>query len=144
MVLKLRQDAFDAVLARDMSFYDEYSSGKIVSRVTSDTQDFSNVVTLTLNLMSQVLIVTIMVGLLVFIDLRLALIALAIAPIVIITALAFRRIARYTTTQARRVLAEVNANVQESITGISVAKNFRQEQRIYDEFKAGQRPDVPV
>ena len=135
MVLKLRQDAFDAVLARDMSFYDEYSSGKIVSRVTSDTQDFSNVVTLTLNLMSQVLIVAIVVSLLIFINPRLALIAIAIAPVVIITALAFRRIARHTTTQARRVLAEVNANVQESISGISVAKNFRQEQRIYDEFK---------
>src|SRR5574342_72989 len=66
VVLKLRQDAFDAVLARDLSFYDEYSSGKIVSRLTSDTQDFSNVVTLTLNLMSQVLIVTIVVALLVF------------------------------------------------------------------------------
>ena len=135
VVLKLRQDAFDAVLARDMSFYDEYASGKIVSRVTSDTQDFSNVVTLTLNLMSQVLIVTIVVGLLVFINPRLALITLAIAPLVIFVALAFRRIARHTTTQARRVLAEVNANVQEAITGISVAKNFRQEQRIYDEFK---------
>ncbi len=135
VVLKLRQDAFDAVLARDMSFYDDYSSGKIVSRVTSDTQDFSNVVTLTLNLMSQVLIVMIVVGLLVFINLRLALITLAIAPIVVLVALAFRRIARYTTTQARRVLAEVNANVQESITGISIAKNFRQEQRIYNEFK---------
>jgi ATP-binding cassette, subfamily B, bacterial len=135
VVLKLRRDAFDAVLARDMSFYDEYSSGKIVSRVTSDTQDFSNVVTLTLNLMSQVLIVTIVVGLLVFINPRLALITLTIAPIVVVIALAFRRIARYTTTQARRVLAEVNANVQESITGIGVAKNFRQEQRIYDEFK---------
>jgi ABC-type multidrug transport system fused ATPase/permease subunit len=135
VVLKLRQDAFDAVLARDMSFYDEYSSGKIVSRVTSDTQDFSNVVTLTLELMSQVLIVAIVVVLLVFIDPGLALIALAIAPIVVLTALAFRRIARYTTTQARRVLAEVNSNVQESINGIGVAKNFRQEQRIYDEFK---------
>ena len=135
VVLKLRQDAFDAVLARDMSFYDEYSSGKVVSRVTSDTQDFSNVVTLTLNLMSQVLIVTIVVGLLVFINPRLALITLAIAPLVVFIALAFRRIARYTTTQARRVLAEVNTNVQEAITGISVAKNFRQEQRIYDEFK---------
>ena len=76
-----------------------------------------------------------MVGLLVFINLRLALITLAIAPVVIFIALAFRRIARHTTTQARRVLAEVNANVQESITGIGVAKNFRQEQRIYDEFK---------
>ena len=135
VVLKLRQDAFDAVLARDMSFYDEYSTGKIVSRVTSDTQEFSNVVTLTLNLMSQVLIVIIVVSLLVFINLRLALIALAIAPVVIFIAFAFRRIARHTTIQARRVLAEVNANVQEAITGISVAKNFRQEQRIYSEFK---------
>jgi ABC-type multidrug transport system fused ATPase/permease subunit len=135
VVLKLRQDAFDAVLARDMSFYDEFSSGKIVSRVTSDTQDFSNVVTLSLNLMSQVLIVAIVVGLLVFINPRLALITLAIAPVVVFVALTFRRIARYTTTQARRVLAEVNSNVQESITGISVAKNFRQEQRIFDEFQ---------
>ena len=135
VVLKLREDAFDAVLARDMSFYDEYSSGKIVSRVTSDTQDFSNVVTLTLNLMSQVLIVLIVVGLLIFINFRLALIALAIAPVVVYIALAFRRIARQTTTQARRVLAEVNANVQESVTGIGVAKNFRQEQRIFEEFK---------
>jgi ABC-type multidrug transport system fused ATPase/permease subunit len=135
VVLELREDAFDAVLARDMSFYDEFSSGKIVSRVTSDTQDFSNVVTLTLNLMSQVLIVVIVVSLLVFIDARLALITLSIAPVVIFVALAFRRFARHTSTQARRVLAEVNANVQESVTGISVAKGFRQEQRIYDEFK---------
>ena len=51
MVLQLRQDAFDAVMARDMSFYDEYPSGKIVSRVTSDTEDFATVVTLTLNLL---------------------------------------------------------------------------------------------
>jgi ABC-type multidrug transport system fused ATPase/permease subunit len=135
VVVARRQDAFDAVLARDLSFYDEFSSGKIVSRVTSDTQEFSNVVTLTLSLMSQVLIVTIVVGLLLFINIRLALITLAIAPVVILTALAFRRIARYTTRQARRVLAEVNANVQEAITGIGVAKSFRQEQRIYEEFK---------
>ena len=59
VVLELRQDAFDAVMARDMSFYDEYPTGKIVSRVTSDTQDFANVVTLTLNLISQVLLVAI-------------------------------------------------------------------------------------
>src|SRR5262245_47249730 len=41
VVYEIRRDAFDAVLARDMSFYDEFSSGKIVSRVTSDTQDFA-------------------------------------------------------------------------------------------------------
>ncbi|MEZ4865694.1 MAG: ABC transporter ATP-binding protein [Caldilineaceae bacterium] len=134
VVLALRKDAFDAVLARDMSFYDEFSSGRVVSRVTSDTQDFSNVVTLTLNLISQVFQVIVIIGVLFFLNVQLTLITLVIAPITIAAALAFRRIARHTTTQARRVLAEVNANVQESVTGIAIAKNFRQEQRIYDEF----------
>jgi ATP-binding cassette subfamily B protein len=40
VVLKLRQDVFEATVAHDISFYDEHPSGKIVSRVTSDTQDF--------------------------------------------------------------------------------------------------------
>jgi ABC-type multidrug transport system fused ATPase/permease subunit len=135
VVLNLRTDAFDAVLARDMSFYDEFSTGKIVSRVTSDTQDFSTVVTLTLNLMSQILQVAVIIGVLFFINVKLALIALIIAPFIIAAALGFRQIARVTTQQARRVIAQVNANVQETITGITVAKAFRQEQSIFSEFK---------
>lgn len=134
VVLELREDAFDAVMARDMSFYDEYPTGKIVSRVTSDTQDFANVVTLTLNLISQVLLVAIIFGVLFFINTQLALIAAAIAPVIVIIALGFRRLARRTTQQARRVLAEVNAKVQETVSGIGVAKAFRQEETIYQEF----------
>ena len=56
------------------------------------------------------------------------------APVVVIVALGFRRLARHTTQQARRVLAEVNAKVQETVTGIAVAKAFRQEETIYAEF----------
>lgn len=134
VVLNLRHDAFDAVLARDMSFYDEFPSGKIVSRVTSDTQDFANVVTLALNLLSQVLLVIIILAILFYLNPTLALITLSIAPFIVVAAVAFRRIARHTTQQARRVLAEVNKTVQETVTGISVAKNFRQEQTIYNEF----------
>ncbi|MFN8454351.1 MAG: ABC transporter ATP-binding protein [Anaerolineae bacterium] len=135
VVLKLREDAFAAVMERDMSFYDEYSSGKIVSRVTSDTQDFSSVVTLTLNLLSQFLLVIMLVGVLFYINVRLALLTLIIAPLIVIISLGFRRLARLTTQRARRALAEVNSNVQESISGISIAKNFRQEETIYDEFR---------
>lgn len=134
VVLNLRKDAFDAVLERDMSFYDEFSTGRVVSRVTSDTQDFATVVTLTLNLMSQLLQVMIIVGVLFYINVSLALIALIIAPFIVAAALAFRHVARLTTQQARRVVAEVNANVQESVTGISVAKAFRRERTIYNEF----------
>lgn len=134
IVLKLRQDAFGAVMARDMSFYDEFPSGKIVSRVTSDTQSFASVVTLTLNLISEMLIVVIVVGVLLSINVRLTVMTLAIAPLVIIAALSFRHIARQTTLRAQRALANVNSNVQETVTGIAVAKNFRQEQNIYNTF----------
>ncbi|GAB4161586.1 MAG: ABC transporter ATP-binding protein [Candidatus Promineifilaceae bacterium] len=134
IVLKLRQDAFAAVMARDMSFYDEFASGKIVSRVTSDTQSFASVVTLTLNLISELLIVVIVVGVLLSINVRLTVMTLAIAPLVIIAALSFRHIARQTTLRAQRALANVNSNVQETVTGIAVAKNFRQEQNIYNAF----------
>src|SRR5260370_30003711 len=92
VVLGLRHDAFKAVLARDMSFYDENPSGKVVSRVTSDTEDFATVRTLTLNLISQFLIVVQIAVLLFHIDARLALPALPIPPGIVGVALAFRRL----------------------------------------------------
>jgi ABC-type multidrug transport system fused ATPase/permease subunit len=135
VVLSLRLDAFAAVMARDMSFYDENPSGKVVSRVTSDTEDFATVVTLVLNLISQLLLVVLITIVLFYLDARLALLALTIAPVIVVVALAFRRIARTTTQRARRALARVNSTVQETISGISIAKNFRQEQTIYGEFR---------
>src|SRR6266702_1914277 len=135
VVLNLREDAFASVTARDMSFYDEFPSGKIVSRVTSDTEEFATVVTLTLNLLSQFLLFFLVAGVLFVINLRLALLAMTIMPFIILIALVFRRIARSITQKAQRSMARVNANVQEVVSGITVAKNFRQEQNMYDEFK---------
>ncbi len=134
VVLKLREDAFNAVTERDLSFYDSYPSGKIVSRVTSDTQQFSQVVSLTIDLLSQLLLVVLLLIYLLRIDVRLTLMVLALAPLIIGMALAFRKIARRTITQSRRASAVVSSHVQETISGISVAKTFRQEQAIYDEF----------
>lgn len=134
VVLRLRRDAFKAVLKRDMSFFDEQESGKIVSRVTSDTEDFANVVTLTLNLASQVLLIILITGVLFYRDWRLAAITMLVAPVIVVIALAFRKIARESTQKAQRALANVNRTVQETMRGIAVAKNFRQEQTLYDEF----------
>src|SRR5437588_1208910 len=135
VVLRLRLDAFAAVVARDMSFYDEFPSAKIVSRVTSDSEDFSTVVTLTLNLVSQVLLVVLIAGVLFYVNTRLALLTIAMAPLIVAVALGFRRIARRTTQRAQRAQARVNASVQEAMTGITVAKTFRQEATMYAEFK---------
>ncbi len=134
VVLALREDVFAAVSEHDLSFYDDQPSGKIVSRVTSDTQDFSNTVDLTMNLLSQLVSVMI-IGVVIFrINVQLALIMLAMTPVVFGIALSFRKIARKVTQDARRVLARVNANIQESVSGIAVAKSFRQEATMYREF----------
>jgi ABC-type multidrug transport system fused ATPase/permease subunit len=103
VVLQLRRDAFQSVIERDLSFYDQYLAGKIVSRVTSDTQDFSNVVTLTIDLASQLFLVVTISVVLLWIDPVLGLITLAIAPFFMIAALSFRRVARWTSQRAQRI-----------------------------------------
>ena len=134
VVLKLRQDVFNATIGHDLSFFDEHPSGKIVSRVTSDTQDFADVVTLSVNLLSQVTLVLFLSVWLLHINVWLTLLLMAFAPIAVTIALSFRRIARRVSLDARRVTALINAQIQESISGIVVAKSFRQEQAIYDTF----------
>jgi ABC-type multidrug transport system fused ATPase/permease subunit len=135
VVLTLREDAFSAVMDRDLSFFDTNPSGKIVSRVTSDSDDFSNVVTLTMNLLSQILLVVIITAVLFTRNVTLAFVAISITPVFVVMALAFRKIARDSTQQAQRSTAVVNSSIQEAMNGIAIAKNFRQERRLYDEFE---------
>jgi len=135
VVLALRTDAFDAVMERDLSFFDRNPSGKVVSRVTSDSDDFANVVTLTMNLLSQILLVFIVMGVLYNRNPYLATVALAMAPLAIVIALVFRKVARETTQRAQRSTARVNAAIQEAMNGIAIAKNFRQERSLYNDFQ---------
>ena len=94
VVLKLREDVFASTVRHDMSFYEEHPSGKVVSRLTSDTQDFSNVVTLVMTLLSQVLILAILTVWLLSISPILTGYLYAMAPVAITIALSFRKIAR--------------------------------------------------
>jgi ATP-binding cassette subfamily B protein len=134
VVQALRQDAFDAVVQHDMSFFDEFRSGRIISRITSDTEEFANVVQLITDLLSQLTLVAIVLVRLFQISWRLTLAVLLMSPLVVLLALAFRRVARRVTREGFQILAEVNAAIQEAVTGIAVAKIFRQEAAIYDEF----------
>ena len=144
VVLKMRQDVFQAIIQHDLSFYDEHPSGKIVSRVTSDTQDFAAVASLVTDLLSQVLLVVILAAWLFSINVWLTLLLLCFSPVAVAIALSFRRIARRVTQHARRVTAKINAQIQESISGIMVAKSFRQEQAIYDTFDRNNRQAYQV
>ncbi|MBU6334171.1 MAG: ABC transporter ATP-binding protein/permease [Chloroflexi bacterium] len=134
VVLQLRQDAFQAVTAHDLSFYDRFATGKIVSRVTSDTQTFAQVMTLTMDLVSRLMLVVVLLGYLFWVSWQLSLVLLALAPLIVAAALGFRHVARNMVTYARRMNAALSATVQETVSGIRVAKTFRQEPAIYAHF----------
>ena len=134
VILDMRQDAFSAAARQDLSFYDEFSSGRIVSRITSDTQEFGEVIVLSTDVINQMAVAIILIITLFAIEWRLTLLVLAMAPFVALAALAFRNLARRVTQQGSRAMGEVNKAIQEAVTGVRVAKNFRQERAIYDEF----------
>lgn len=144
VVLALRQDAFQASVHHDMSFFDEFRSGRIISRITSDSEEFAQVVQLVTDLLSQLMLIAILLVVLLNISWRLMLMVLALSPVVLLLAVGFRRIARVVTRRGFRVLAEVNAAIQEAVTGISVAKNFRQEAAIYADFAQVNRQSYRV
>ena len=144
VVLALRRDAFQASVGHDMSFFDEFHSGRIISRITSDTEEFAQVVQLVTDLLSQLMLIGILVVVLFTVSQQLTLMVLALSPLVLLLALGFRRVARSVTRKGFRVLAKVNAAIQEAVTGISVAKNFRQEAAIYADFSAVNRQSYQV
>ena len=136
MLLAMREDAFRAAMSHDMSFFDKYQSGRIVSRITSDTDEFGRVAVLITELATQLMVVFILLFYLFQIDVRMTLLLAMLAPVAFFIAWSFRNLARNITRRSQQAVADVNANIQEAVTGISVAKNFRREQGIYDEFLA--------
>jgi ATP-binding cassette subfamily B protein len=127
-------DAFRAAAEHDLSFYDEFSSGRIVSRITSDTREFGQVVTLIADLVSQ-LTQALLLGVVLFnANLKMGFWLIGFLPIVFLVALGFRRLARTVTRRGMRAMGNVNAAIKETVSGIGVAKNFRQEGAIFDEF----------
>ena len=87
-----------------------------------------------MEVVSQTVLVLLIFAYLATVDPVLTLITLALVPLVIGVALAFRRIARDVVTQSRRAVADVSAHVHETVSGIGIAKSFRKEQTLYDQF----------
>lgn len=139
VVLSVRENAFRRTMEHDLSFFDENPSGKIVSRIASDTQDFSTTVTLVADLLSEGLTVLLLTIWLFAINARLTVILLVMTPFAVLIALGFRAMARRVTQDAKRVTADINARIQESVSGIVIAKTFRRERALFDSFRDGNK-----
>ncbi len=134
VVLTLRTDAFTSAASHDLSFYDKFSSGKVVSRITSDTREFGKLILLIADLGAQMVQAVLLGVVLARLEFRLFLYVLGFLPFVFFLAMGFRRIARKVTREGMQAMAKVNATIKETVSGIAVAKNFRQELEIFADF----------
>ncbi|GAB4506710.1 MAG: ABC transporter ATP-binding protein [Anaerolineales bacterium] len=134
VVLDMRSRAFRAAAEHDLSFYDQFSSGRIVSRITSDTNDFGQLVVIVTDVVAQFIQALIIAVVLFRTEWRLALLLIGFLPIIFGIASGFRVMARRVTKKGMKAMADVNAAIKETISGISIAKNFRQEESIFKSF----------
>ncbi len=144
VVLELRTRAFRAAAEHDLSFYDQFSSGRIVSRITSDTNDFGQLVVIVTEVGWQIVQAVILGVVLFRTDLKLSLMLLVFLPIIFAIAAGFRAMARRVTKRGMKAMSDVNAAIKETISGISIAKNFRQEESIFRSFDESNQQSYQV
>jgi ATP-binding cassette subfamily B protein len=144
VILQLRSQAFHAAAEHDLSFYDQFSSGRIVSRITSDTTDFGQLVVILTDLVAQ-MFQAILLGVILFrTEWHMALLMVGFIPISFAFTLGFRALARRVTKRGMQAMADVNAAIKETVSGIAIAKNFRQEASIFKTFDTANQTSYGV
>ena len=141
---QLATDAFEASTKQDLSFHDSFESGKIVSRITSDTREFSQMITLATDVVMQLITSIVLAVILLQTEWRLALGVFALVPLMFLLVIRYRHVARKVTREGMRAMANVNSTIKETISGIAIAKNFRQEESIYNEFNQANQASFKV
>ena len=134
VVLDIRKAAHQSVVNHDLSFFDRNPIGKVVSRINTDSRDFGETVSLAIEVISSVVVLIILTIVMFSVDVILTFILLISFPLFLIAALNFRKFARKMTLLGQRALASVNAFTKETFSGIQIAKTFRREKSVYENF----------
>ena len=130
MLLDLRRRVFDHLLRLSLSFHERYTSGRVISRLTSDMDAIDELLDEGLaGLVTAVLTVVSTTVLLLLLDWPLGLASLATFPVVLWMTLWFRRRSEVTYRHTRESIAAVIVQFVESLNGIRAVHAFRREPR---------------
>ena len=136
IIRDIRSKIFRHILQFKMSYFDNNSVGKLVTRVVSDIETiaafFSNGVFTILSDILKMFAVTIVMLVL---NWKLALITLAILPILVYATKLFQVAIKATFQEVRNQVANLNGFVQERVTGMKIVQLFNRENIEYQNFK---------
>ncbi len=136
IVRDLRAKIFRHILQFKMSYFDKNSVGKLVTRVVSDIETIaaffaSGVFTIVSDILQMFAIAALMF----ILNWKLALIALAVLPILIYATRVFQQAIKATFQEVRNQVANLNGFVQERVTGMKIVQLFNREKIEYKNFK---------
>ena len=138
MQAKMRSDMFEHLQELPYSYYDEHETGKIMSRMTNDLQNVSE---LAHHGPENFFICGVMVvGSFIYlftVNWILSLIILCCVPILVTISLIMRKKMRDAFTENRKNVATINASLESSITGIRVTKAFTNKDKELEKFEKG-------
>ena len=138
MEADIRRDIFSHIQELSFSFYDKVRTGKLMSRVTTDLFDITE---LAHHGPEDVLISgTTVIGafiVMMFVDWRLALALLCIVPVAVYYVVRLRVQMRTASLKVKERVAEINSDIESSISGARVAKAFTNEDHEREKFEKG-------
>jgi len=140
MQAQMRSDMFDHLEKLPYSFYDHHETGKIMSRMTNDLFDVSELAHHgPENIIISVLSIVISFTYLMSINVWLTLIIFACVPFLVIISWSLRQKMRKAFRDTRTAMAEINASLENSISGIRVTKAFTNANKEKEKFEEGNR-----
>jgi ATP-binding cassette subfamily B protein len=133
----LRREIFGHLQRLPVGYYDRNPIGRLVTRVTSDVDALNELFTAGMvSVFGDVMLLAGIVGVLFWLNWRLALVTFAIVPLLLAVTLWFKAGARASYREVRVRLARINAFLQEHIGGMAVVQLFNREARAYRDFAA--------
>ncbi len=125
----LRQNLFNHLLHLDLRFFNSHPTGRLVTRLTNDIQNMNEMFTsVIVTLFNDLLRLFGILGILLWMNVRLALVMSLFIPLALIITILFARLARERFRAIRTQLARLNSFLAETLAGISIIQLFgRQE-----------------
>lgn len=140
VLMHLRNDLYKKILNQPTSFFQRNPTGMLISRVTNDIDKIQYAAsTVMSDALRQVFTLIGMAVVLVFFNWQLALIAVALAPLVAIPSVKFGRKIRSTTRSSQDKMADMTNILHETFSGIRIVKAFVMEKFEFGRFKEASR-----
>jgi ATP-binding cassette subfamily B multidrug efflux pump len=137
IMFDLRMAIYGHLQRLDLKYYDRNPVGRLMTRVTSDVDVLNDLFTSgVITVFGDLFSLAGIMGVMLWMDWRLALVAFSVLPLIVVVTLWFRSHVRDSYRVVRGWIARINAFLQENITGMTTVQLFRREPLNYSRFEA--------